>query len=81
MNGDSLMMNDELMSMESSALKGFTEARRRGQPLPADVEMLFDTLGIMWDEIEEEYFNLNQVLADSINALLAEHGPQEALEN
>jgi hypothetical protein len=41
--------------MESSALESFTEARRRGHPLPPDVEMIFNTLGIMWDEIEEEY--------------------------
>ena len=75
------MMNENFMSMESSALKGFTEARRRGQLPPAELDILFDTLGIMWDEIEEEYFNLNQVLADSINALMDEHGPQELLEN
>ena len=75
------MMNDDFMSMESSALESFTEARRRGHPLPPDVEMIFNTLGIMWDEIEEEYFNLNQVMADSINALMDEHGPQESLEN
>lgn len=75
------MMSDDLMSMESAALERFTEARRLGQPLPADVEVLFNSLGIMWDEIEEEYFSLNQVMADSINALIDEHGPREPLEN
>jgi len=76
-----LMMTDELMSMESATLERFTEARRLGQPLPAGVEDLFNSLGIMWDEIEEEYFSLNQVMADSINALMDEHGPQKSLEN
>ncbi len=75
------MMNDDYMSMESSALESFTKARRGGQSLPPDVEAMFDSLGIMWDEIEQEYFNLNQVMADSINALIVEHGPQESLEN
>ena len=75
------MMTDDFMNMQSDALERFTEARRLGHPLPADVEMIFNTLGILWDEIEEEYFNLNQVIATSINALIDEHGTQEPLEN
>ena len=75
------MMTDDLMNMQSDALERFTEARRLGHPLPADVEMIFNTLRILWDEIEEEYFNLNQVMADSVTALIDEHGPQELLEN
>ena len=76
-----MMTNTDILSFESDALQRFTEARRQGQSLPPEVETLFDSLGIWWDEISQEYFSMQQVYADSINDVLTTHGPQPEPEN
>ena len=76
-----MMTNTDILGLESAALQRFTDARRAGQPLPPDVEVLLESMGIMWDEISQEYFSMAQVYTDSINELLATHGPQPEPEN
>ena len=75
------MMNTDLFGLESAALERFSEARRQGQSLPPEVELLFDSLGIWWDEISQEYFNMQQIYEDSISELIAAHGPEPEPEN
>jgi hypothetical protein len=76
-----MMTNTDILSFESDALQRFTEARRQGQILPPEVESLFDSLGIWWDEISQEYFNMQQIYEDSISELIAAHGPEPEREN
>ena len=76
-----MMTNTDILSFESDALQRFTEARRQGQSLPPEVESLFDSLGIWWDEISQEYFSMQQVYSDSISELLETHGPEPEPEN
>ena len=76
-----MMTNTDILGLESATLQRFTEARRQGQPLPPEVELLFDSLGIWWDEISQEYFSMQQVYTDSINELLATYGPEPEPEN
>jgi hypothetical protein len=73
--------NTDILGFESDALQRFTEARRQGQSLPPEVESLFDSIGIWWDEISQEYFSMQQVYTDSISDLLATHGPEPEPEN
>ena len=71
----------DILGFAAEALQRFTDARRQGQSLPPEVESLFDSIGIWWDEISQEYFSMQQVYSDSISDLLATHGPEPEPEN
>ena len=72
-----MMTHADVLSFEDAALQRFTDARRQGQPPPPEVEQLFDSLGIWWDEIEQEYFSMSQVYSDSVADLIKNNLPAD----
>ena len=49
------MTQADILSLEGAALKRFTNARREGTlDLSPEVESMLDSMGVWWDEIEQE---------------------------
>ena len=73
------MMETNILSLEGAALERFTAARREGTlDLSPEVESMLDSLGVWWEEIEQEYFSMSQVYSDSVAELIETH---KVLEN
>ena len=73
------MMETNILSLEDAALERFTAARREGTlDLSPEVESMLDSMGVWWDEIEQEYFSMNQVFSDSVAELIENN---KSLEN
>ena len=73
------MMETNILSLEDAALERFTAARREGTlDLTPEIESMLDTMGVWWDEIEQEYFSMNQVFSDSVAELIENN---KSLEN
>ncbi len=73
------MTQADILSLEGAALKRFTNARREGTlDLSPEVESMLDSMGVWWDEIEQEYFSMNQVFSDSVAELIENN---KSLEN
>ena len=74
-----MMTQADILSLEGAALKRFTNARREGTlDLSPEVESMLDSMGVWWDEIEQEYFSMNQVFSDSVAELIENN---KSLEN
>ena len=72
------MMEADILSLEDAALERFTNARREGTlDLSPEVESMLDSLGVWWDEIEQEYFSMTQVFSDSVTELIENNSPTE----
>ena len=64
-------MMKTILSIEDDALKRFTNDRREGTlDLTPEVESMLDSMGVWWDEIEQEYFSMSQVFSDSVEELI-----------
>ena len=73
------MTQADILSLEGAALERFTNARREGTlNLSPEVESMLDSMGVWWDEIEQEYFSMNQVFSDSVAELIENN---KSLEN
>tara|TARA_R110000824_G_scaffold111463_5_gene259929 strand:+ start:3748 stop:3969 length:222 start_codon:yes stop_codon:yes gene_type:complete len=65
------MMEANILSLEDAALEQFTTARREGTlALSPEIESMLDSMGVWWDEIEQEYFSMSQVYSDSVAELI-----------
>lgn len=72
------MMETNILSLEDAALERFTAARREGTlDLSPEVESMLDSMGVWWDEIEQEYFSMSQVFSDSVAELVEDNKPVE----
>jgi len=71
-------METNILSLEDAALERFTAARREGTlDLSPEVESMLDSMGVWWDEIEQEYFSMSQVFSDSVAELVEDNKPVE----
>jgi len=57
-------MITEQMKLEKSTLKRLTTERREHGETAPDTEKILTTLGVFWDEIEQEYFDESAFLIE-----------------
>ena len=65
-----------IMNLEQKALERLTEDRRQSGSLGEEVEEMLNAVGVYWDMIEEEYFNIDTFQAETHKRLAAEYAPQ-----
>ena len=71
-----MMTQANILSLEGEALQRFTMARREGTlDLTPEMQSMLDSVGVWWDEIEQEYFSMSQVYSDSVAALIEQNLP------
>jgi hypothetical protein len=71
-----MMTHPNILSLEGEALQRFTMARREGTlDLTPEMQSMLDSVGVWWDEIEQEYFSMSQVYSDSVAALIEQNLP------
>jgi len=70
------MTLSSIMNLEQKALERLTEDRRQSGSLDKDVEEMLNAVGVYWDMIEEEYFNIDTFQAETYKRLAAEYASQ-----
>ena len=70
------MTLDNFTDLQDKALERLTEDRRQSGPLGEDVEEMLNAVGVYWDMIEEEYFNIDTFQAQTYKRLAAEYASQ-----
>ena len=70
------MTLDNFTDLQGKALERLTEDRRQSGPLGEDVEEMLNAVGVFWDMIEEEYFNIDTFQAQTYKRLAAEYASQ-----
>ena len=70
------MTLDNFTDLQGKALERLTEDRRQSGPLGEDVEEMLNAVGVYWDMIEEEYFNIDTFQAQIYKRLAAEYASQ-----
>ena len=70
------MTLDNFTDLQGKALERLTEDRRQSGPLGEDVEEMLNAVGVYWDMIEEEYFNIDTFQAQTYKRLVAEYASQ-----
>lgn len=53
-------MNPQIMTLENAALERLTQDRREGGEFSPEVDQMLATFSIYWDDISNEYFNLDE---------------------
>jgi len=71
-----MLTEANIITLEGDALQRFTLARRDGTlNLTPEMQSMLDSVGVWWDEIEQEYFSMNQVYTDSVADLIEQNLP------
>ena len=70
-------MNTQIMTLENAALERLTNERREGGELPPEIDATLSAIGVFWDEIEQEYFNIDLFQEETYERLLVEYGSSE----
>tara|TARA_R100000234_G_scaffold1095_1_gene926 strand:+ start:168 stop:389 length:222 start_codon:yes stop_codon:yes gene_type:complete len=70
------MTLDNFTDLQGKALERLTEDRRQSGSLGEDVEEMLNAVGVYWDMIEEEYFNIDTFQAQTYKRLAAEYASQ-----
>ena len=69
-----MITQTNILSLEGEALQRFTLARREGTlNLTPEMQSTLDSVGVWWDEIEQEYFSMSQVFSDSVADLIEQN--------
>tara|TARA_R110000824_G_scaffold258491_1_gene447452 strand:+ start:624 stop:845 length:222 start_codon:yes stop_codon:yes gene_type:complete len=70
-------MFDGILSLEKTALERLTQHRRVSGSLGTEMEEMLYLAGILWDEVEGEYFNFDQFLTEANQTIVTELIPHE----
>ncbi len=70
-------MNTQIMTLENAALERLTNERRESGEISPEVDATLSAIGVFWDEIEQEYFNLELFQEETYERLLTEYGSRE----
>ena len=70
-------MNTQIMTLENGALERLTNERRENGELSPEVDATLSAIGVFWDEIEQEYFNIELFQEETYERLLMEYGSRE----
>jgi hypothetical protein len=66
-------MFDGLLTLEKSALERLTNERRVSGSIPQELDETLSTLGVHWDEIDQEYFSIDQYQKEVYERLAHEY--------
>ena len=69
-------MFDGLLTLEKSALERLTESRIASGSLGEEMEEFLSSAGVYWDEVGQEYFNIEVFQEETFERLAAEYGSQ-----
>ena len=73
------MTIEQMMSLEKAALQRLTEDRIQSGSMGPEVEEMLAESGIFWDEVENEYFNLDAFQIETMQRLAEEYvSPENA---
>jgi len=53
-------MDAQIMALENAALERLTQERRESGELSPEVDATLAAIGVYWDDIEEEYFSIDE---------------------
>ena len=67
---------EKFMNLQDKALERLTEDRRASGSLGPETEELLNSVGVYWDSLNEEYFNIDQFQMETFKRLAAEYGTQ-----
>ena len=71
------MTLDNFTDLQGKALERLTEDRRQSGSLGEDVEEMLNAVGVFWDMIEEEYFNIDTFQIEIYKRLAQEYVSQK----
>jgi hypothetical protein len=71
------MAPEEIETLEKAALQRLTEDRIQSGSLGQEVEDMLAQSGIFWDEVAQEYFNLDTYQIETFHRLAHEYASQE----
>ena len=79
MNEEMLMalMSGNVLHLEKTALERLTQDRLASGSLGQDLESMLYEAGVYWDEIGQEYFNIEVFQEETFERLAAEYGSQD----
>jgi len=66
-------MFENLLILEKSALEKLTNERRVSGSIPQELDDTLSMLGVHWDELEQEYFNMDQYQTEVYQRLAEEY--------
>jgi hypothetical protein len=70
-------MIEGLLSLEKAALERLTEDRIASGSLGPEVEEVLTSAGIYWDEIDQEYFSVDNFQRETFERLAKEYASQD----
>ena len=70
-------MIDGILSLEKAALERLTEDRIASGSLGPEVEEVLSSAGIYWDEVSQEYFNIDMFQRETLERLAGEYASQD----
>jgi len=70
-------MIEGLLSLEKAALERLTEDRIASGSLGAEVEEILSSAGVYWDEIDQEYFSIDNFQKEIFKRLVADYASQD----
>jgi len=66
-------MFEGILSLEKDALEKLTNERRVSGSVPQELSDTLFAIGVHWDEIEQEYFSIDQYQAEVFQRLAEEY--------
>ena len=66
-------MFDGLLTLEKSALERLTNERRASGSIPQELDETLSSLGVHWDEIDQEYFSIDEYQKEVYKRLAEEY--------
>jgi hypothetical protein len=70
-------MFESILSLEKGALEKLTESRIASGSLGEEMEEFLSSAGVYWDEIGQEYFNIEVFQEETFDRLAAEYASQD----
>ena len=66
-------MFEGILNLEKATLERLTNERRASGSIPQEVDDTLSMLGVHWDEVDQEYFNMDKYQTEVYEILLAEY--------
>ena len=66
-------MFEGILNLEKATLERLTNERRASGSIPQEVDDTLSMLGVHWDEVDQEYFNMDKYQTEVYEILLVEY--------
>jgi len=70
-------MFDGLLTIEKSALERLTNERRVSGSVPQELNDTLSSIGVYWDEVDNEYFSIDAFQKETLKRLTQEYVNEE----